>query len=237
MEDLFWIFFIIFFIVGPILERIRKGGAGQRPPPRRPLPGQRQGQQRLPQQRGLPTEDATQATAESSDESATELLPADLWEMLTGQRPSHGEPMSTGPRRRAPESALEIEPEDALVTRPVPEEQRRQQPVPPSRDTRAELEALERRRQREIAARKVERAQREAVSLEVPVREAVSLERTPRSEPIRHAAFHRKLDELAPAARVIGDAEAVFHVDRMKRSELQRAILLKEILGEPKGLE
>lgn len=234
MDDLFWLLFLVIFIVGPLIEKVLKGGAsGQRPrqqqQQQRPLPGQPPSQARLPgrqpprpvQQRfpGIPVPEPVEETQASGEENAVDILPADLWEMLTGQRPSHGEPMRTGPAVELPERVLEAEPEELEIDRPVP--------VP--RDERAEVDRLMRRRERELVEART-------VRHEPPV--IVSLESTLLPEPRRHAAFHRKLMGSAPALEVEttpGEGPA-FRIDRMGRTDLQRAILMQEILGTPKGL-
>jgi hypothetical protein len=151
-------------------------------------------------------------------ENSVDILPADLWAILTGQKPFPTEPSRPAPAPAPAEPVLEAELED--VAAEVPTEYRR--------DEQAEVDQLRRRREREtIESRTVRHAPPEVVSLES----------TLLSEPRRHAAFHRKL-ETAPAleVEVAGEGPAL-RIDSMGRSELQRAVLLQEILGTPKGLE
>ena len=234
MDDLFLLVFFIIFIVGPILERVLKGG--KRPPQQRPpLPGQRplpgprplpgQLPQRLPRAQ-LP--ESANAPTPSRAENAVDVLPADLWEMLTGQRPARGGPVGTGPAPRAPEpaprEAVEAEPFEAEL-----EELEVSRPVPAPRDERTEVEGLMRRREREMI---------EARSVRHDEPTVVSLEATLLPGPRRHKAFHQRIEAAAALQMDVTRSDLpAFRIDEMGRSELQRAVLLQEILGPPKGLE
>ncbi|MGH7459180.1 MAG: hypothetical protein ACREMA_04370 [Longimicrobiales bacterium] len=80
MDDLFgFIIFALVFVLGPIIEQIRR--KQQRPPPQQQPPAE----MRPPttQQRAqLPTPPARRQT---EDASAATMLPDELWEVLTGQ--------------------------------------------------------------------------------------------------------------------------------------------------------
>ncbi|MCI0432600.1 MAG: hypothetical protein L0271_02970 [Gemmatimonadetes bacterium] len=226
MDELFWVIVVIVFVIAPAIEKVLKGGTkappGRRVPPqagRRPLP-------RSPADRTSatgpfrPAPPAQRRPAPSS-EGASDLLPAELWEVLTGQRPA--------PRPPPPpdEDEEEIEEEEAPA-----------EALPParveSRDENGLAGDLLRRRQRELmAARQVDRRAPAIVSLE--------------SEPLpsrqRHAAFHRRVDRPAPPAvsrepREIPAADAVAALLQSgDTNQMRRAILMQEILGPPRGLE
>jgi len=235
--DLFFLLIIVIFIVGPIIEKAMKGGRppqgppvppGQRPPPRRV-------QQRFPQ---IPTPEPTDE-AQGSPESAAEILPSDLWEMLTGQRPSSTQGMRTRPAPTAQTPAparpaaerLPPDRQGRLTRTPMRDRPRTASTAPPPaplRDDLAEADALIRKRDREEAERRMlHRGGPEIVSLETPIQ----------SEPVRHKAFHKKLEQEAAPAVVDKPACAKLRMDRLANSELQRAVLLHEILGTPKGME
>jgi len=219
----FWIFIFIFFILAPILERVLKGGVnakrppgqlpGQRPVPRRPLPGTR-----FPPG---PTEDtAGEAGTQTAD--ATDLIPSDLWAILTGQRrvePEPPRPQPPPPPRPAP-----------VATQPARRSYRPPAPLTQvdgleagSRDEEAAAADLLRRREQE---RRVQHAP--------PA--IVSLESEPLPEAGRHRAFHDRLARLSTPAKVQrGRGPVDLHIKG--RDELRRAILLREVLGPPKGLD
>lgn len=232
MDDLFLLLFFIIFIVGPVLEKVLKGG---KRPPQRPLPGQppAPGPRSLPGQRPQPlpraqVPESANAPAPSRAENSVDVLPADLWEMLTGQRPAPGGPVATGPAPRAPEPVrrepVEAEPFEAEL-----EELEVSRPVPPPRDERTEVEGLMRRREREMI---------EARSVRHEAPTVVSLEASLLPEPRRHQAFHQRIEAAAALQMDVTKSDLpAFRIDALGRSELRRAVLLKEILGPPKGLE
>jgi hypothetical protein len=82
MEDfLGFIMIFIVLVLGPLLEQMRRKGQQRRPPDlpqRRPLPHPEP--QRLPESRQ--DESAGQQRAEAA---AAEMVPDELWEILTGQ--------------------------------------------------------------------------------------------------------------------------------------------------------
>lgn len=266
MGEYFWIFAIIIFFVAPILEKILKAGRGddgqQLPPGRRPP------QQRIP---GAPparpgAQPPGRAPSRPEDRAA-ELIPADLWEILTGQkRPEPSPPQP--PVLPAPPGES-----DAAARARVRAEETHQREVlrEEGRQTRAAeraAQAAARRAARtttdrpsigppaggttiqragggrpigdeELAAevvihrREDETARRRKYDHDIgPI---VSLETEPLADAKRHAAFHDKLSGLpAPAGRR-RDTGALVQLGT--GSELRRAIMLKEILGPPKGLE
>lgn len=233
--DLFFLLIIVIFIVGPIIEKAMRGGAARPPQQGQPLPGQRppprRVQQRHPQ---IPVPESREEGG--AQEDATDILPSDLWEMLTGQRPSSTGGMRTGPAptparpapqrpppRSRPGSTPQTEWEQSRIESATP-------PPATLRDDRAEADALIRERNRvEVERRTLHRGRMETVSLET----AVPAQR------VRHEAFHKRLDAKARGDVAIVDkpAGARLRMDHLDRSDLQRAVLLKEILGAPKGLD
>ncbi len=75
------------------------------------------------------------------------------------------------------------------------------------------------------------------VSLERAPREPVSLEQLDISSEERHDRFHERYLPDKPVARPAGPARRRPVMEYLKPSNLRQAILLKEILGPPKGLE
>jgi hypothetical protein len=227
LDDLFWVFFIIFFIVAPILEKVLKRGRGgqqqqQQQQRRGRLPGSPPPRPGLP---GRPVESRTPAPSPrgTSDRDATDLVPADLWEVLTGQRRMEPSPPPADERAlarpRTPDSDFD-ELESWELTAP------RQEAPPPvaSSEDRAVDELLRRR-------------DREARILNAPP-VIVSLETAPLSEARRHDAFHRKLAALpAPALSQTPVSKRAGMPDLSDRDALQRAIILHEVLGPPKGFD
>ncbi len=227
MEDLFWVIVIIFFVVGPVIEKVLKGGRGAQPPARGRA--QRQPpQRRMPAQRPADRDGITRAGSrrpetparprrvEPSSSGAQDLLPAELWEVLTGQRPM--------PRPPEPVEAPDFEVEEARPEIPPARV--------PARSEDAEAGDLMRRRQRErMAARWVEHKPPAVVSMESEPLEAEA----------RHEAFHRKIDASAAAAQPAVPAAVASAIAPLLRNagrdEIRRAILMQEVLGRPRGLE
>jgi hypothetical protein len=234
LEDLLPVLVVLFLIVGPLIEKMLKAGrqAGQPPQPpkqRRTQPAERQ---RLPDGR---TTTASRPAEEQDTRDAADLLPAELWEILTGQKRQ--------------------EPQPQPQERPEPEAERRPAPVKTVRKSMAERRAeVERKRAQRVAAqrgeapsaedaavtdlmrrRDREQATRRSYDHAAPI--VVSLETEPASEQVRHAAFHAKLDRLPRAPRRRQSAIASLDLDIEDRAALQRAILIQEVLGRPKGLD
>jgi hypothetical protein len=183
----------------------------------------------------------------AASQSAQVLLPDDLWAILTGE---------TRPANRVPEPEFEpeFEPEPDPGFRPEPEivMELEEEPFswrngeygesaegsdladPRSRDPRGLVDRDPRERVRELAAREGEyrnRSPREDILR--GEREIVSLEDTLLSDDERHDAFHQRLDASAPGAR--GGQATASRAARQRR--LRRAIILREVLGPPRGLE
>ncbi|HEX6066069.1 MAG TPA: hypothetical protein VFZ04_17670 [Longimicrobiales bacterium] len=225
MDDLFPLLLFLIFVLGPILEGLKRKNKGGQPPERRPPP--RVPQRRLPQQR--PPQQArgaeTSRTEEISpgprrqEESAAGMVPDDLWEILTGQKRP---PVLTTPQ-------------------PAPQRETRQSSWDVGYD--AELEEDE-EGEAEVAAREdvlveTRRARVEAQSLETyerhPEPVIISLEDNLPTTAQRHQAFHQKI--AAPPVEQPVEQSMRLRLNLMTRSELQRAFLLQEVLGKPRGLD
>ncbi len=212
MEDIFPILlFIIFFLV-PLLEGLKK--KKQQPPP-------------PPQQRRMPQPPVSSRTEEVStrpreQESAATMVPDDLWEILTGQKRP---PVLTTPQ---PE--------------PVPAEKPR-----PAWDVVYDPELDGEEEEAEATAEPVpwedvfveaRRKPRERISLETlepePEPVIISLEENVPTVAQRHAAFHEKVSAKPQPSEITRPRR---RIEFRNRSELQRAVLMMEILGPPKGLE
>jgi hypothetical protein len=222
MDDLFPIIMFIVFFLAPLLEGLkRKNKEKNAPPPEpgRPLP--RAPQQRLPQQRQDPTPSRMEEVSAKTrdEETAAGMVPDDLWEILTGQKRP---PVLTTPQPL-----------------PLPRQARK-----PDRDVAYDADEDEEAATgteavvRDQTAVQTRRARGEAKSLETLERHAqpvvVSLEENLPTAAQRHAAFHKKI--TAPAT-VTTQPKRPHLLDFSNRAEVQRAFLLHEILGKPKGLE
>ena len=231
MEDFFWVMVVIFFVVAPMIEKILKRRTrGQ--PPAGGLPQQRRPLPRPQAERDRAALDAQASRAESRT-AAAGMLPAELWEVLTGQRPM---PLPPAPGREEAGRVEERSYEGPGYEETDDDERLAAAAPPPARVERRDEEAvagdLLRKRQREqIAARYVEH--------KPPA--VVSLESAPRPARQRHAAFHARVDPapaLAPPPRVPRAADAIAPLlQRADRNEIRRAILMREVLGPPRGLE
>jgi hypothetical protein len=223
------ILLIIVFIVAPLIERLLRAGKQnqQPPPPQQRLP-QRPGQ-RLPRERfpeeweqdepEQPEPQPVRHRAETRDDAAAEMLPDDLWEILTGER-------------RTPQ-------------RPAP--QRAQDPVPEEGISLEEGYSLEEGGSLEVQPGEWMSAPPEQVEVVLPpepyirpnplrpVAKVVSLEELDFDYEQRHDEFHDKLDGLGSPASV---RRRVPNPYRFRNDEdLRRSIVMAEILGTPRGLE
>jgi hypothetical protein len=207
LRDGFWIFVVIFFVLAPILERILKGNVNTRNPPGR-LPGQRPTPQRpLPRTR-FPEPTAGPAGGGREARDSTDLIPADLWEILTGQRRIEPEPSAPPPVATAPA--------------PVPYRRPAGPPVVHDAEDDAAAELLQ-RRDRDWRVQHAPPA-------------AVSLETEPLPGVARDAAFHKRRSLLSGPATVQRDRGPMnLHLDG--QVALRRAMILQEVLGRPRGLD
>lgn len=199
--DLFELLFIALFIVIPLLEglaRQRKKGQG---PPQRSPGGDRPGRPDEP---------------EGEAPSAAEMLPDDLWELMTGQRrepapvesDAEGAPWSEGPD----EAGVAVEPAE-------PEDWRDEPWVV---DDEVDVEP----------ATSLEYRGAEAYSLETAAPDPI--QRVVPSASERHREFHALIDR--PPRRTRRRRSPLLKALRSPHG-LQQAVLLKEILGPPKGLD
>lgn len=227
----FEILLLLFFFGIPILEGVlrkgRKGGEAPPEPRQGSLPGQRPGRTA----EGGVGSDADSASGpatataprEAEAGAASDMVPDDLWELLTGERRSSTTTTEPdAPSVPVPVPVLELEPEYrdyADDTRRYPEEPEVGEPVLEEWSSPSGAESLE-------------YVGPEAYSLEQPI---------PPPE-VRHQRFHDRLDALG---REIGGDSASDRVGRRSRllsslrspAGLRQAVLLKEVLGQPKGLE
>lgn len=245
--DIYLLLFFFFFFVLPLIQRMLGGGKrppGQAPPGQR-RPGQAPSGQRAPrrlppqaERRPSPTEQRrtpeewrplpqpieeadAPATAqqrqqqERSDvDRAAEMIPAELWEILTGERRP---PVAT-----PPEIEADVD-EEWLI-------EREERPAVVVIDEDRAVDDLIRRRDEETA-------QRRAYDRELPT--VISLETEPLPTPLRHEAFHRKVDQPGThrPAIVIKRQRHTLLTSLRSGTELRRGIILREILGPPKGLD
>jgi hypothetical protein len=229
VDDLFTFFLIFIFFVLPVLERVLKGK--KKPPPGTSPPRERPEARPVPERRPLPEPRAEWEQPEPVEQESTadELIPDDLWAILTGERrpePPPTRPAPPPPQRPAP--APRRAPPPPLARKPQPTAarkvdefdrvQRRTEAVR-YRESEAELDALLRSRRR----------------IDEPAPMVVSLEGEPLPEGPRHDRFHDRLDKLT--APPTGYRKATVLPSLRDPMELRRAIILKEVLGKPKGLQ
>jgi len=208
VEDL-GAFLLFIFVLLRILSGLR--GGGQQTRPRQPgrAGGGPQASQRPPA-RSAPAADAEPQTAAPA--SAADMIPDELWEILTGER-----------RRPAPVSA------PAPVPVPAEPEPLEWSPAPEGADR--DEEEWEEEWAPELPP---SRAPRPEVSLEVePV--IRSLEEVELSTEARHAAFHAKV--AAPAMPAWRPRRRPIRLKLGDRDEMRRMMILREVLGPPKALE
>jgi hypothetical protein len=258
------ILFIVFFVL-PLLEKAMKRGQGPPPPPaQRPQrpPTQEEEWHELHDHEELPPARRGAPTATDDDDGpAAEMIPDDLWEILTGER--RGGPPEPQ-RERAPE------PEEHASYR-RPEEDHWQTGVEREAARAAERDREEERLyETDVAGDAIEDAIEDEIAASERLRHdrerhVHTAERAPRREAelvvyepgevqprrrgsivaaaplvpkrggragMRDATVHPK-----PAAP---ESERVVHLGVLGaagRRELRRAFILKEILDRPKGLE
>jgi hypothetical protein len=158
--------------------------------------------------------------AETRDDAAAEMLPDDLWEILTGERRRPQRP----PPQRAPDPVLE---EGFSLEESYSLEEEESLEVQPSGEwTSAPPEPVEVVPSSEPYIRPNPLR---------PVAKVVSLEEIDFDYEQRHDEFHDKLDSLGGPARVKRPAPSTY---RFRNDEdLRRSIVMAEILGTPRGLE
>lgn len=218
MEDLFQIvFFALIFIVGPLLEHMRKKGQEkqqQKPPSRVPS--------EAPRVPPAPSRTEEVSRREPEPQSAAEMLPDELWEILTGQKRPTPTPV---PPRPAPPTRYEEE-------------------EPNEEDELVEVGADDIRTPAEVVGRE-ERSLETYERHEVPV--VVSMETLPPPPRVRHEEFHRRIATPVAAAakaaapKAAAPTRSTTAAGRLtalaRRGTLRDVIVLQDILGRPKGLE
>ncbi len=217
MDDLFPLLLFLIFVLGPILEGLKRKNKGQPPPPKqRPMP-QRPTQRRLPEATSRTEEVSTRPRP--TEETAATMVPDDLWEILTGQKRP---PVLTTPQPGPPQKR---QPWDVVYD-------------PDADEDEDEVEAGEEIAAREDVNIENRRARVEAQSLETLERHAepviISLEENLPTMAQRHADFHKKIATPVP---VVTRVERHLRLQLNSRAEIQRAFILQEVLGKPKGLE
>lgn len=209
MDEIFPLLLFIIFFLAPLIEQLKKK-KGQQPPQQPPRPE--------PQQRS-----STEEVSARPRETAEAMVPDDLWKILTGEvRPPVMIPEETRQvptRRQQPWDVVFIPPEETEDEEEL---------------VREDVDVEVRRTAREVVVRDRQRRPLavEAQSLEEePI--IVSLETGPPSAKDRHSAFHRLVD-AKPVAETPKKKGAFALTDHR---ELQRAFVLQEIFGRPRGLD
>lgn len=214
---LFEVLIILVFIVIPILEGVlKKRREKTAPPPPPPAP------RRQPVGAGASREGGG-GVATSEPGPAADMIPPDLWEVLTGERRpprSEREPVD-GTWEPAP-----WEGEAEIASEGIPLGTAADETIEDSAPWDSEGWDIG-RSEDEIA---------EPVSLEYVGPEAISLEQPLPPPEVRHRLFHEKYD--APVSPVAGRVRVSGRDVRagLQGHGLRRSILLAEILGPPKGL-
>lgn len=222
--DFIEVLIILIFIVIPILEGVLKQ---RRAGKQAPLPGPRP--EREPEREpehvgaGATTGEAggSGAPPRRVDEGpAADMIPSDLWEILTGEKRPHPVPPEAPWEEQRWEEAPSTEVESGEIT------------------TDEEWISTEWEPEDEVGLAPAPTETREPVSLEYVGPEAISLEGPPPPPEIRHRLFHRKYDEgeigaPAPVRRRSRDTDLRA---ALTGAGLRRAVILSEILGPPKGL-
>lgn len=211
MDDLFPLLMVLIFVLGPIIEGLKRKNRRPPPPQRRVPPPS------APPQRSRTEEIST--TRPRGDESAATMVPDDLWEILTGQPRTPAPPAPPTPTRQP--------------------ERRPAWDVGYDAELEADEELEEERVGLEDVNVETRRARVEAQSLETigrhPEPVVISLEDNIPTTAQRHAEFHQRIVVAAPVVEVPPRRTPLF--DLKNRSELQRAFLMQEVLGPPKALE
>jgi hypothetical protein len=211
VDNLFPLLLFLIFILAPLIEQLRKKGQQQPPPPpaRRPLP-------RAPQQRSETEEEAGRPA-----EPAATMIPDELWQILTGER-RPPEPPPPPPETQPSWDVVYVPPEETEEIRAE------------GTGVSERLDVQVRRMRREEAALQAKRRRLAPVSLEeVPIIQSLEVE--PLAEEARHTAFHTRMATHAEPATVAKVRKPILALN--SRAELQRAFVLTEVLGTPRGLE
>ena len=208
--DIFELLFIAAFILFPVIEGIlrqRKKGKGPGP-----------GADRSPGAGGP-------EPREEEVRTASDMVPDDLWELMTGERRQPGGEPAGGvegepeaPWSTAGEAGASAEAGSGTATEPESWE-----PEPWMDDSAASREP-----------ESLEYEGPEAYTLETPAPAPPPVERRVPTAEARHRAFHAFIDEPQPSGR--GRRSPLVQALHSPGG-LRQAVLLKEVLGTPKGLE
>jgi hypothetical protein len=221
------ILFIIIFLLAPLVERLLKARRQQQSGDDEPVRG-RPGQRPLPRERpSRPWEESgaePQVRAPAGEEiSAAEMLPDDLWEILTGekrQRPAPEPPRPEPPlpeREREESVARRQEPVVAPAPRPIENLPRRPEPA-------TSTTAAGRRRAREQGSQRERRLPPVETRRLPPVEERrlppVRMRRPAEHGPADARAGHRRGRQSAASAEpieaaAIRNAPDVFSVEEL----------------------
>jgi hypothetical protein len=235
----FIILFFIFFVL-PMLEKIFGRGKQQAPPQpepqRRPQPEEEQAAQferaeRQPAPAARTGDRPVAVESPPADDPAAEMIPDELWEILTGEKRQRPGPPPPAPQRPVPETRRpepEPEPEPEPDWGPWEIEQVEDEEEAYERHAASHAEEIEAERLRERRARDARRT---------PVRpppRVVAFERaSPTARSGRAMAAPAPRQPPSPRGRDVTRREPLLgHLP-----ELHRAIVLAEVFGRPKGLE
>jgi hypothetical protein len=207
--DLFEILLIAVFLVFPLLEHLLKRGKGKGQLPQSELPSEGDGSEA--------------AEPEDARVSAADMLPDDLWAVLTGESRGRSGGVATAKTEPVDESSLDPAPwsDDEVGSASGPWDESSSWEQGMAREPAPEPVSLEYRGP-------------EAYSLEDVDIEPVSLERPLPTPEARHRAFHKLVDRppgrrrrrRSPLVRALANPDSV-----------RQAVVLSEILGPPKGLD
>jgi hypothetical protein len=239
------ILFFVFFVL-PLIERALKKGQPPKQPPQRPreLEESEDTAHALPPSARTGRREPSQETGASSDPAA-DMIPDDLWEILTGEK--RRRPTAS---QRAPEvepdrgdwfGGFEIETRDdetALEGEQVYDTEVADEiaasEIAADEDAAAELLREERERAVHTAERAPERMPSDVV-LSAPRTHGM-----PAPRPLAPATAAR-IREVLPAdvhyAQMVPTGVRMAIFGGMDRAAIRRAFILKEILDRPRGLE
>ncbi|MBI4409781.1 MAG: hypothetical protein HY561_08745 [Gemmatimonadetes bacterium] len=222
------IFIIVLWSILGGARAKKKGGPVQRPrqPPRPPArPAEERAPARPRPQYRRPHGTTAPGDAGQPEQAAGTMVPEELWQILTGEKPPWARPS----------------PAPAPSPRPAPR-------APESEGWEEEAEVVEAEAGRTLEGVSAEDEEVAAVLRRREVRDDRSLEQLPpRPEPVvvsletptaaeaRHAAFHEEVERGEPAV-VIRRARPI-PLGLAARSDLRRAVILREVLGPPKALQ
>ena len=218
--DFFEVLIILAFVFLPLIDGIlksRRAGQQEDVPTRRPPARERVGHGA-----GAGSAGGRSGTAGAPEESmdagpAADMIPADLWEVLTGERRT--EPKPAEPTWQ--------EDEEPWVQSPVEE-------LPDELGGDEGEQSPWARDYQEIEDPEPEPT--EPVSPHHGFPQVVSLEAPPPPPEVRHRRFHEKYDSEAPPPAPVR-SDFVRHLrSGLRGPGLRRSVVLAEVLGPPKGL-